>query len=140
MDEKEIIEQELFKDTSRYRDIIDYPYTHPKGHLPMPQASRGGQFSPFAALTGFGSLIQKKGEAYQNKKYLSEHEEEAIFALLSQIAGTSEVAVIKYFNEEVGLYEEFNDQITVIKEERGRVYFKEHLSVPLLNIREVRLR
>ena len=49
MDEKEIIEQKLFTDTSRYNDIMKRPYQHSKGHLPMPQSDRAGQFSPFAA-------------------------------------------------------------------------------------------
>lgn len=138
MNEKEIIERQLFSDTSRYADIMDRPYQPSKGHLPMMREDRAGQFSPFAALTGFNNLIQKKAAIYTHKKYLSASQERLIHQRLHALAGIRQIVTINYFNDEVGYYEEFKDEITVVKEERGRVFFKEHLSLPIANVKEIR--
>ena len=41
----------------RYDDIIDLPHPDPKRHPRMSVADRAAQFAPFAALTGFGDVI-----------------------------------------------------------------------------------
>ncbi|MCI1974753.1 MAG: YolD-like family protein [Limosilactobacillus sp.] len=138
MDEKEIIERELFSDTSQYNDIIKRPYQQSKGHMPMMKEDRAGQFSPFAALTGFGSLIQKKAEIYAHKKYLSADEERTIFNKLQLAVRSKQPVTINYFNDTVGYYEEFHDQVSKIKPERGRVFFNDHSSVVIANIKQVR--
>ena len=136
MDEKEIIEQKLFTDTSRYNDIMKRPYQHSKGHLPMPQSDRAGQFSPFAALTGFNNLIHQKAVIYSHKKYLPAKVH--LLNVLQSLAGTKQTVVINYFNDEVGYYEEFRDQVSVVKPERGRVFFNHHSAIALANIKQVR--
>lgn len=138
MDEKEIIEQELFSDTSRYQDIMDRPYQQSKGHLPMAREDRAGQFAPFAALTGFGSLIQKKAAIYAHKDYLPAAVSQQIFEQLTYLAGSGQSVVINYFNDEVGYYEEFTDQVTVVKPARGRVFFQEHPSLAIANVKAIR--
>ena len=137
MDEKEIIEQQLFKDTSEYNDIIDYDYHGSKNHLPMSQGDRAGQFAPFAALTGFGSLISKIGKTYGRKDYLTADQEKAIASQLGRVAGKPSTVTINYFNDQSGYYEEFNDQVTTIKPFRGRVFFKHHPSIPIANVKGV---
>ncbi|WP_251574291.1 hypothetical protein [Limosilactobacillus agrestimuris] len=138
IDEKKIIEQKLFSDTSRYNDIINRPYQPSKGHLPMPRSDRAGQFAPFAALTGFGNLIQKKAEIYTHKKYLSASAERRIIKKLQMLAGTKSTVTINYFNDEVGLYEEFRDQVSTVKVERGKVFFNQRPAIAIANIKEVR--
>lgn len=138
MDEKIIIEQKLFSDTSRYNDIINRPYQPSRGHLPMPQSARAGQFSPFAALTGFNNLIHQKAEVYSHKRYLSAKEEGQLFRTLQSLAGTNQLVTINYFNDETGYYEEFRDQISIIKPERGRIFFNHHSAIALVNIKQVR--
>ena len=138
MDEKEIIEQKLFTDTSRYNDIMKRPYQHSKGHLPMPQSDRAGQFSPFAALTGFNNLIHQKAVIYSHKKYLPAKVEAHLLNVLQSLAGTKQTVVINYFNDDVGYYEEFCDQVSVVKPEHGRVFFNHHSAIALANIKQVR--
>lgn len=138
MDEKEIIEQALFSDTSRYQDIMERPYQPSKGHLPMTEEDRAGQFAPFAALTGFGSLIQEKAAVYAHKDYLPANVQQRLFEQLTYLAGSGQPVVINYFNDRVGYYEEFVDQVTVVKSERGRVFFQTHLSLPIANVKEIR--
>ncbi|MCS6105777.1 hypothetical protein [Clostridium botulinum] len=60
MDEKKLIEQQIFNDTSKYQDIMNLPYHVSKRHLPMAQIDRAAQFAPFSALDRFNSLIKEK--------------------------------------------------------------------------------
>ena len=48
----------------RYEKIIEMPH-HTSGiHKPMPLYNRAAQFSPFAALTGYESVISDAKEKY----------------------------------------------------------------------------
>ena len=42
-----------------YEDIVNLPHHVSKKHPPMPMAKRAAQFAPFAALTGYGEVIQQ---------------------------------------------------------------------------------
>ena len=44
---------------TRYDDIIDLPRPVSKKHPPMPLSDRAAQFSPFAALTGYGDAVNE---------------------------------------------------------------------------------
>ena len=138
MNEKEIIEQKLFSDTSQYNDIMKRPYQHSKGNMTMLQSDRAGQFSPFAALTGFNNLIHQKALIYSHKKYLPAKVQTHLLSVLQSLAGTKQTVVINYFNDEVGYYEEFRDQVSVVKPKRGRVFFNHHPAIALANIKQVR--
>ena len=41
----------------KYADIIDLPHPTSRRHPRMPMLDRAAQFAPFAALTGFGDVI-----------------------------------------------------------------------------------
>jgi hypothetical protein len=41
----------------KYADIIDLPHPTSKRHPRMSMLERAAQFAPFAALTGFGDVI-----------------------------------------------------------------------------------
>lgn len=43
----------------KYDDIIDLPHPEPRGRQRMPRLERAAQFAPFAALTGFESVIEE---------------------------------------------------------------------------------
>ena len=48
----------------RYDDIINLPWTGSKRLSRMPMAERAAQFAPFAALTGFGQVIDATAEEH----------------------------------------------------------------------------
>jgi len=50
------------KDRYDYSDIIDMPRHVSAKHPQMSLHDRAAQFAPFAALTGFGSAIEKTAE------------------------------------------------------------------------------
>ena len=47
--------------TEKYEDIINLPYRKSTRHPQMSMSERAAQFSPFAALTGFGNVIERAG-------------------------------------------------------------------------------
>ena len=58
---------------SEYDDIIDLPRPKSK-HEPMPMSDRAAQFSPFAALTGYGHAIVEAARLTDRRIELSEEE------------------------------------------------------------------
>ena len=50
----------------KYRAILHLPHPVSAKHPPMPREKRAAQFAPFAALTGYGEVIEKT---------IAEHEE-----------------------------------------------------------------
>lgn len=58
---------------SEYDDIIDLPRPKSK-HEPMPISDRAAQFSPFAALTGYGDAIDETARLTDHRIELSEEQ------------------------------------------------------------------
>ena len=58
---------------TEYDDIIDLPRPKSK-HEPMPMSDRAAQFSPFAALTGYGDAIDETARLTDRRIELSEEE------------------------------------------------------------------
>ena len=58
---------------TEYDDIIDLPRPKSK-HEPMPMSDRAAQFSPFAALTGYGDAIDETARLTDARIELSEEE------------------------------------------------------------------
>ena len=58
---------------TEYDDIIDLPRPKSK-HEPMPMSDRAAQFSPFAALTGYGDVIDETARLTDRRIELSEEE------------------------------------------------------------------
>ena len=58
---------------NEYDDIIDLPRPKSK-HEPMPMSDRAAQFSPFAALTGYGDAIDETARLTDRRIELSEEE------------------------------------------------------------------
>ena len=50
----------------KYDDIIDLPHPTSKRHPRMSMEARAAQFAPFAALTGFGDVIERTADRVNN--------------------------------------------------------------------------
>ena len=61
-----------------YDDIINLPHHVSSKRPQMSMLDRAAQFSPFAALTGYGDAIQETGRLTDEKINLSEEEKEAL--------------------------------------------------------------
>lgn len=53
------IPKQIWKDSSRYQDIMGLSRPVSANHPPMNRTSRAAQFSPFAALTGHNDVIRE---------------------------------------------------------------------------------
>ena len=51
----------------KYSDIIDHPHYEPKIHPRMSMLNRAAQFSPFAALTGYGEAISETAKVVEER-------------------------------------------------------------------------
>ena len=51
----------MFSSTDKYNDIINMPHHVSKTHPQMSLKARSAQFAPFAALTGYGDVINETG-------------------------------------------------------------------------------
>ena len=80
----------------RYDDILELPHPVSSRHAPMSMTDRGAQFSPFAALTGFGAAIDETGRLTDTRIELSEEERERLnrkLMYLHQQSGCPEITV-----------------------------------------------
>lgn len=74
------------EDERRYDDIIDLPHPVSRTHPRMPAANRAAQFLPFAALSGYGDVIDETARLTDRRIELSESEKAELNARLSRLA------------------------------------------------------
>jgi len=72
--------------TNSYDDIIHLPHHVSATHPQMPAADRAAQFSPFAALTGYESVIKEAARLTDKRLELDESAKEALNERLQIIA------------------------------------------------------
>ena len=83
-----------------YDDIIDLPHHVSTVHPQMPPQARAAQFSAFAALTGFGDVIDETARGTAPKRELDESEKAELDRKLCAVAARlaeKPVVRIEYF-------------------------------------------
>ncbi len=58
---------------------------YPRSHLPMDIMERAAQFSPFAALTGYGDAVKETARQTERKQELDEYEKAALDEQLHEL-------------------------------------------------------
>ena len=120
---------------SEYDDIIDLPRPKSK-HEPMPMSDRAAQFSPFAALTGYGDAIDETARLTDRRIELSE-EESAELDYKQQYLATLDAptVTVTYFvpdeRKSGGAYVTHTGVLKRVDEVESMVVFKDGLRVPL---------
>ena len=74
--------------SGKYDDIINLPHPVSKRYPRMPLAERAAQFSPFAALTGYESVISETARHTDKRLELDENRKSELDATLSALAGS----------------------------------------------------
>ena len=69
-----------------YQDMLMMPHHVSTRHPSMSMTERAAQFSPFAALTGFGDAVGEEAGRTESRPELTEAEKEEIDRLLRQAA------------------------------------------------------
>ena len=83
-----------------YDDIINLPHHTSERHPRMPMSSRAAQFSPFAALTGYGDVIDETARLTGRKIPLEDEQKQEIdqkLDILRTVIKTRPEATFRYF-------------------------------------------
>ena len=127
---------------SEYDDIIDLPRPKSK-HEPMPMSDRAAQFSPFAALTGYGDAIDETARLTDARIELSE-EERAELDYKQQYLSTLDAptVTVTYFvpdeRKSGGAYVTHTGVLKRVDEIERMVVFKDGLRVPLDEVMDIK--
>lgn len=121
-----------------YDDIIDLPHPTSERHPRMPMANRAAQFSPFAALTGYGDAVRETARITDRRVELTEAEKSVLDVKLQQLApGAS--AEITYFQpdgkKEGGTYLTVTGVVKRI--DNGEIVLTDTRKIPIEDIVEV---
>lgn len=123
---------------SEYDDIIDLPRPKSK-HEPMPMSDRAAQFSPFAALTGYGDAIDETARLTDHRIELSE-EERAELDYKQQYLSTldSPTVTVTYFvpdeRKSGGAYVTHTGVLKRVDEVERMVVFIDGVRIPIAEI------
>ncbi len=82
---------------SRYNDIIDLPHHVSKKRPQMSMLDRAAQFSPFAALTGYGDAIDEAARVTEARIELDDSERQEIDWILREAYETRCPVEITHF-------------------------------------------
>ena len=127
---------------SEYDDIIDLPRPKSK-HEPMPMSDRAAQFSPFAALTGYGDAIDETARLTDHRIELSE-EERTELDYKQQYLSTldSPTVTVTYFvpdeRKTGGAYVTHTGTLKRVDEVERMVVFEDGLRVPLDEVMDIK--
>ncbi len=131
-----------------YDDIIGLPHPEPRRHTRMSVQARAAQFMPFAALTGYASVIEEISRTTDKKLHLDESEIKRINNKLRRLknpANSGKTIRIRFFRrdekKEGGSYLTAEGQIAKIDEyaraltmsDGTRIAFDDLFSITILN-------
>lgn len=129
---------------ANYDDIINMPHHVSKTRAQMSMIDRAAQFSPFAALTGYGDAIDETGRWTDRKLELSEDEKEHLDRtqqMLLEKAESQPEIEITYFKKDAkkqgGEYVTVCGKLKKINEEERVLMLLDGMQIPLDDIWEL---
>lgn len=132
--------------TNSYDDIIDHPHHVSTQHPRMSMTDRAAQFSPFAALTGYGDVIKETARVTDRKPELSESEKTELDYKLQMVCdypGEKPTVSITYFVPDLkkagGSYHTISGQIKKIDDYKKQVVLLDKSTIDIDCILEIQL-
>ena len=125
-----------------YDDIIHLPHPTSPRHPRMRMIDRAAQFSPFQALSGFGSAIRETARVTGERIELTEDEKAVLDEKLRYLCETGGgKAIFTYFlpdgKKDGGTYVDAVGTIKKIDPLEGRVILTDGTAIPIEDILEV---
>ncbi len=125
----------------KYDAIIHMPHHRSEKRPHLSVSERAAQFSPFAALTGYGEEVEEEARQTQGRRELSEEAWEELdrrlYALKACVSDLPEITV-EYFlpdsKKEGGSYVSFSGRLKRIDEHAGKLIFEDGRAVPVVDI------
>ena len=130
-----------------YDDIIHLPHPVSRRHPQMSMMARAAQFAPFAALTGYDSVIRESARLTEDQIVLEEDDQRRLNRILADLMEAAEHPVIEvwYFKpdrrKKGGSYEQYNGTLKRIDEYERMMFFTTGKKIPLdaiVNIRSTK--
>ena len=127
---------------SKYDDIISLPHHVSLTHPHMPRADRAAQFAPFAALTGYGDVIDETARLTDERAEPAEERlSELDRKLRAVMAEQNAEATIVYFVEDGrkagGSYRTYSGKIVRVDGARRRVVTEDGGEIPFESLIEI---
>ena len=124
-----------------YEDIIHLPHHVSETHPRMSRLNRAAQFSPFAALTGYGAAIQEAGRLTDRKIQLDEDSQAVLdrkLAILREQMSKHLEVTVTYFQpdgkKDGGAYVSFSGQVKKIQDYEQLLVFTDGTQIPFSDI------
>lgn len=124
-----------------YDDIIHLPHPVSRDHPPMPRSDRAAQFSPFAALTGYGDVIEESGRLTDGRVELDASRIEELDRQLQHILSVIQQRpriLITYFVQDPrkagGAYLTLEDEVRKIDLLGGILFLSQGGKIPIDHI------
>ena len=119
-----------------YADILDRPHHVSRVHPPMSLLDRAAQFSPFAALTGYGDAVEETARYVDRKRVPDEESVLRIDEVLRGLAPGDDVTV-EYFRPDVrksgGVYRTVTGRVKKADPRKGELVLEDR-SIPFGDI------
>ena len=140
------IEKSMEKTSEKYQDMLLLPHHVSSRHPAMSMTERAAQFSPFAALTGFGEAVEEEARLTEERVELDEYEKEKINAALQELqarlaAGRQAEAAITWFRPDArkagGVYVTTAGAVKKLDLYRRQVVMQDGTKIPVRDIIEV---
>lgn len=143
---KEMDKSVVTKDKFPYLDILYAERPEIKNHQRMSKEARAGQFSPFAALTGYEEKVKETARLTSKKIELDDDQKEQISNKLNliemHIKEQKEVTVIyfvKDLKKQGGKYLEKTGIIRKIDLYKNNLIFKDKTIIEISNILDINI-
>lgn len=141
---KEINKLEDTKDSFPYEDILYLEHPNPKYHPRMSLAHRAGQFSPFAALTGYEEQISETERLTSKKKTLDEEEKQKLDEAIKLIISNPNLPIkITYFikdkRKEGGKYLDVIGNLKRIDPVENKIILTDKTKIPIVDIVKIEI-
>lgn len=125
-----------------YDDIIDLPHHVSKRNPQMPADERAAQFSPFAALTGYGAVIRETARLTDRKMELSENMKEELERKLKELCARNCEGEITFFvpdeRKEGGAYVTAEGRVKKTDDAERAVVLEDGTRIPVEDIVDIR--
>ncbi|MDO5417228.1 MAG: hypothetical protein Q4F29_08515 [Lachnospiraceae bacterium] len=130
----------------KYEDIIKLPHPTSRNHPRMSMQNRAAQFSPFAALTGYGAVIKETARLTDRRIELDEYEKAALdekLQMLREQTGRRTEITVTYFlpdqKKSGGAYIEVTGQVKKTDEYTHTIVMEDGTGIPMDEILEIEI-
>ena len=127
-----------------YDDIINLPHHVSKNHRQMPMEMRAAQFAPFAALTGYDSVINETARLTDQQVELEDYDNERLnrkYAELIENISEHPVITVSYFKPDKrkggGAYVSKTGHIKKVDTYEQLMIMEDGTSIPLAAIVDI---